>query len=127
MDAETIHSVLQIIAAVFAVGALVLFSWWVSLLQRERARESVAELSRVVSRDLNGTEISEKCAGRFILEEHQFSTAFYALMSSDWGSSAALTLNFGELSPADALGAIRFWACIPITFLCRSMPEMNMG
>ena len=24
-----------------------------------------------------------------------------------------LTLNSGELSPADALGTIRFWACIP--------------
>ena len=49
MDAKTVHSVFRFIAWVLAIGASVVFVFVLaSLFQRERARELVAEISRVM-------------------------------------------------------------------------------
>ena len=52
MDAKTVHSVFRFIAWVLAIGASVVFVFVLaSLFQRERARELVAEISRVMKSD----------------------------------------------------------------------------
>jgi hypothetical protein len=65
VDAKTIHSVFRFIAWVLAVGGSVIFGIVLgSLFQRERARELVAEISRVMKGDR-----SQTCARSEITEE----------------------------------------------------------
>ena len=52
VEIKTVHSVFRFIAGVLTIGASVVFVLVLgSLFQRERARELVAEIRRVVKRD----------------------------------------------------------------------------
>jgi hypothetical protein len=67
VDVKTIHSVFRLIASVLAIGASVIFGLVLgSLFQRERARELVAEIGRVMKRDS-----SRICAQSEIKEDTQ--------------------------------------------------------
>jgi hypothetical protein len=65
VDVKIVHSVFRIIAWVLAIGAPVVFAIVLgSLFQRERARELVTEISRVMKGDR-----SQTCARSEITEE----------------------------------------------------------
>jgi hypothetical protein len=56
VDVKTIHSVFRVLASVLAIGVPVIFAIVLgSLFQRERARELVAEIGRVMKRDSSRT------------------------------------------------------------------------
>jgi hypothetical protein len=56
VDAKTVHSAFRFIAWVLAIGGSVVFSIVLgSLFQRERARELVAEIGRVMKGDCSQT------------------------------------------------------------------------